>query len=718
MKKAITFFVILFFCLTSTQAQFTFTNHTPILSWKWISQTTQDSQGNIWAVGEDGSLLKYDGSTWDVMTIPGFTNITYSSIEVIDGNNIWVGSGVGLFHYDGSTWTNYNTSNSMLPNDAVNNIKIDSNGDIWVATYLSGVTVISGSTWTIYDESNNLPDGSVGDIEFDANGDVWLGNDNYIVRKSGNTWTEWIISDLNGHWASRINDLDFASNGDIYAATSKGIIVFDGTTWSTTQYLDGSWTTDYSYNSLAIDDDDRIWLAKSNYGLLIHDITLDTLIGSFDNLDYAAIPSGQLFDIFVDSDNAKWLVGAGGGISEITAITFALPLSLASTKTDVLCNGDATGSINLVLNGGTSPFTYAWSDNSLSGANLTNLPAGTYEVTVTDSLSETISEAFTILEPQALAGTTSTTAEQNTNGNGSAMVNASGGVSPYTYLWNDANNQTTPEAINLSAGDYLIVVTDANGCILEETITVETVVVPLTLTSTKTDIACNGDTEGSITITVDGGATPYTYTWSDISLSGSILTNLPAGNYEVTVTDNASVVLSEIFTIQEPPVLEGTTTSIPEEDTNGNGSAMVNASGGVLPYVYLWNDPNNQTTAEAINLSAGDYLVTITDANGCTLEETVTVDMVTDINNISEEEINVQISPNPITNYFNIEVLGMGDKILLTILSVEGKLMKEQNLGKGLQQTIYVVDMNSGFYIIQIQDENGKIYSEKIMVGK
>ncbi len=718
MKKAITL-ITLFFCFTSIQAQFIFTNHTPIQSWKWVYQTTQDSQGNIWAVGESGSLLKYDGSTWDVMTIPGYTNETYSAIEIIDENNIWVGSGVGLFHYDGSTWTNYNTSNSMLPNDAVNNIKIHSNGDIWVATYLSGVAVISGSTWTIYDESNNLPDGSVGDIEFDANGNVWLGNDNYIVRKSGNTWTDWRVSDINDHWTSKINDLDFASNGDIYGATTKGIIVFDGTAWDTTQYLDGSWTSDYNYNSLTIDDDDRVWLAKSNYGLLIHDITLDTLIGSFED-DGQAIPSGQLFDIFVDSDNAKWLVGAGGGISEITDITFALPLSLASTKTDVLCNGDETGSISIDISGGTSPFTYTWSDNSLSGANLTNLPAGTYEVTVTDSdsTSQTISETFTILEPQALTGTTTATSEQNTNGNGSASVSVSGGVSSYTYLWNDPNNQTTAEAINLSAGDYTVVVTDANGCTLEETVTVDMVIVPLTLTSAKTDILCNGDATGSITLSVDGGATPYTYTWSDNNLTGTMLTDLPAGSYEVTVTDNDGITLSEAFTIEEPPLLEGTIISTPEEDSNGDGTASVNVLGGVSPYTYLWNDSNNQTTAEAVNLSAGDYVVTITDANGCTLEETVTVDMFTDINNISEEKINVQISPNPIASYFNIEVVGMGDEIVLTILSVEGKLMQEQNLEKGTQQTIYVMDMNSGFYFIKIQDENGKVYSEKIVIGK
>lgn len=717
MKKAFTFFIIFFFCFTSTQAQFIFTNHTPILSWKWVYQTTQDPQGNIWAVGESGSLLKYDGSTWDVMTIPGYTNETYSAIGVIDENNIWVASGVGLFHYDGSTWTNYNTSNSMLPNDVVNNIKIHNNGDIWVATYLSGVVVISGSTWTIYDESNNLPDGSVGDIEFDANGDVWLGNDNYIVRKSGNTWTEWIISDINGHWASRINDLDFASNGDIYAATSKGIIVFDGTDWATTQYLDGSWTSDYDYNSLAIDNDDRIWLAKSNYGLLIHDITLDTLIGSFED-DGQAIPSGQLFDIYVDNNNAKWLVGAGGGISEITDITFALPLALASTKTDVLCNGDETGSIILNISGGTAPFTYTWSDISLSGSMLTNLPAGNYEVTITDSLSETTSETFTILEPQVLEGTTSIIAEENMNGNGSASISVSGGVDPYTYLWSDSNNQTTVEATNLSTGDYTVVVTDANGCNFEETVTVDMVIVPLTFASSKTDIMCNGDAIGSITLTVDGGATPYTYTWSDNSLSGSMLTNLPAGDYEVTVTDADAVQVSETISITEPPLLEGTTTSTPEVDNNGNGTAMVSVFGGVSPYTYLWNDSNNQTTAEAINLSAGDYVVTIIDANNCFFEELVTVDMITDINNISQNEILVQISPNPTTNYFNIEVTGMGDEIILTILSLEGKLMKEEKIKIGLQETINVTDMNSGIYFVKIQDEKGNIYSEKIVIRK
>ena len=242
--------------------------------------------------------------------------------------------------------------------------------------------------------------------------------------------------------------------------------------------------------------------------------------------------------------------------------------------------------------------------------------------------------------------------------------------------------------------------------------------IPLTLISSSTNVLCNGDSTGIISLVVEGGTSPFTYTWSDNSLSGANLTNLPAGNYEVTITDSSSGTISEAFTIQEPPAIEGTTLSTPEIDTNGNGSAMVSVTGGVTPYTYLWNDSNNQTTAEAINLSAGDYSVIVTDANGCTLEEVVTVDMMTDINNISKEKIIIQISPNPTMDYFNLEIAGMGDNVLLTILSIEGKLMRKQNLIKGVSQTIDVSGINAGFYFIKLQDENGNIYSEKIVIRK
>lgn len=241
---------------------------------------------------------------------------------------------------------------------------------------------------------------------------------------------------------------------------------------------------------------------------------------------------------------------------------------------------------------------------------------------------------------------------------------------------------------------------------------------PLTLTSSSTDVLCNGDATGSISLIVDGGISPFTYTWSDNSLSGASLTSLPSGNYEVTITDSLSETISETFIIQEPTALEGTTLSTSEVDTNGNGSAVVSITGGVSPYTYLWNDSNNQTTPEAINLSAGDYNVVVTDANGCIFQEIVTVDMITDISNIAEEKIVIQISPNPVMDYFNLEISGMGDNILLTILSIEGKLMREQNLVKDLPQTIYVSSMDAGFYFIKLQGENGNIFLEKIMIGK
>jgi hypothetical protein len=713
MKKAITL-IVLFFYLTSSQAQLIFNEHDPIQTWKTINQITEDAQGNIFVAAQD-SYLKYDGSSWTELQVTGFSLGELISIAAVDDNNIWIGTeDDGLMQYDGTTWTQHTKANTMLPDDQVNDIKIAPNGDVWVATD-EGVVAISGTTWTVYDNPNStLATYGVTDIEFASNGDIWFANHFNAARLSGGTWMTWDVYDITNSFGSFFIDLAIASNGDIYAGTSAGMVIYNGSSWAETIYNNSSLSFS-QVNSISVGQGDRVWMGISNEGLRVHDIATDTPIGIFEN-NGTGVPTYNLLTIFTASNNAVWIAGVNGGMSEI--IDIILPPTISSTTTDILCNGETNGSINLDVSGGIPPFTYTWSDSSLSGSMLTDLPAGIYEVTVTDSTSQTISETFTILEPQALTGTTTTTAEQNTNGNGSAVVNVNGGVSPYTYLWNDPNNQSTAEAINLSAGDYTVVVTDANGCTLEETVTVDMVIVPLTLTSAKTDILCNGDATGSITLSVDGGAIPYTYTWSDNSLSGSMLTNLPAGNYEVTVTDNVGIALSETFMIQEPPVLEGTTLSTPEEDTNGNGAAMVSVNGGVSPYTYLWNDSNNQTTAEATNLSAGDYVVTITDANGCTLEETETVDMVTDINHISEEEINVRISPNPTLNYFNIEVEGMGNEILLTILSVEGKLMQEQNLGKGGRQTIYVNDMNSGFYFIKIQDENGKVYSEKIVIGK
>ncbi|NDB35298.1 MAG: T9SS C-terminal target domain-containing protein, partial [Flavobacteriia bacterium] len=153
-------------------------------------------------------------------------------------------------------------------------------------------------------------------------------------------------------------------------------------------------------------------------------------------------------------------------------ITEAPVLSLNTTQVNVLCTGGNTGSIDLTISGGSPSYTSLWSNGS-TNQDLSNLSAGTYTVTVTDASNCVSSAMVTISQPLAL--TLSTTSTNATSGmmNGTAGTVASGGVPPYAYLWSQGG--TSASLSGLGAGVYSVTVTDANGCMAVDTVTVESV---------------------------------------------------------------------------------------------------------------------------------------------------------------------------------------------------------------------------------------------------
>ncbi|SER50531.1 SprB repeat-containing protein, partial [Neolewinella agarilytica] len=293
---------------------------------------------------------------------------------------------------------------------------------------------------------------------------------------------------------------------------------------------------------------------------------------------------------------------------------------------DVLCNGDADGTLTVVADGGTAPYTYAWS-NGQTDATATGLVAGTYTVTVTDANGCTETAEGTVNEPTDVTATVAD-ADVLCNGDadGTLTVVADGGTADYTYEW--SNGQTDATATGLVAGTYTVTVTDANGCTetAEGTVNEPTA---LTLTGTTVEVGCNGDASGSIDITVGGGTPDYTYAWSNGAATED-LSDLTAGTYSVTVTDANGCTIDETFEIEESSDIEAT---VADTDVLCNGDAdgtlTVVANGGTAPYTYAWS--NGQTDATATGLVAGTYTVMVTDANGCTETAEGTVNEPTDV---------------------------------------------------------------------------------------
>ncbi len=307
--------------------------------------------------------------------------------------------------------------------------------------------------------------------------------------------------------------------------------------------------------------------------------------------------------------------------TETVVINEPMPLTSTVTSTDVLCNGGNDGTAMIMVSGGVSPYTYLWS-NGATTASITGLVAGTYTVTATDANGYTTSgTAAVVNEPTVLTSTsTSTDVTCNGDNDGAASMSASGGTAPYTYSWD--NGATTASITGLAPGTYVGTATDANGCTTVETVTITEPTV-LTSTSTSTDVTCNGDNDGTASMSASGGTAPYTYSWDNGATTASI-TGLAPGTYVGTATDANGCTTVETVTITEPTVLTSTSTST-DVTCNGDndGAASMSASGGTAPYTYSWD--NGGTTASITGLAPGTYVGTATDANGCTTVETVTI---------------------------------------------------------------------------------------------
>jgi large repetitive protein len=358
--------------------------------------------------------------------------------------------------------------------------------------------------------------------------------------------------------------------------------------------------------------------------------------GNLNNLDYNYISDG------VDGSQAGSTISAAGSytitVTDIGASNPWAALALiavqpssntctlaatATTTANVTCNGGNNGSASSTPTGGTSPFTYLWSDgNSQTTANANNLSAGTYTVTIQDSAGCSATASATITQPNVLNDTVTILANVSCNGgnNGSAMATSSGGTSPYTYLWSDASSQTTATATGLSMGTYTVTVTDSNGCSATASTNITQPNVLIVSDTAIANVSCNGGNNGADSAFASGGTMPYTYLWSDAnSQTTAVATGLSSGTYTVTVADNNGCSATALAAISQPVTLSATATVLVNNTCDGGNHGVDSAAaiGGTTPYTYLWSDGSSQTTAIATGLSSGSYTVTVTDANGC-----------------------------------------------------------------------------------------------------
>lgn len=307
------------------------------------------------------------------------------------------------------------------------------------------------------------------------------------------------------------------------------------------------------------------------------------------------------------------------GCVDSTSIDVTQPTLLVGqiSHTDVLCHGDATGSLNTVISGGIPPYMYAW-NNGVTTGNNDNVPAGPYEVLVTDSNGCTITLYDTILQPNAPLAVNFSEVNNICFGDSLGTIDATvtGGTTPYSFVWN--TGETTEDLDSLAAGMYALTITDTNACVLTDSIEITH---PLLITSQNpviTNVSCFEGNDGAIDFTPAGGTPGYTFTWNDLTgAQTEDVGNLTVGTYTVIVKDTNNCTQSFDFDITEPPVLTATYTFVePLCFGYSDGSLTAVPTGGTPPYAYNWSNGGTQATIS--NIPAGDYSVTITDSNNCT----------------------------------------------------------------------------------------------------
>lgn len=364
--------------------------------------------------------------------------------------------------------------------------------------------------------------------------------------------------------------------------------------------------------------------------------TISWSTGATGGTDLAGLTAGY-YDVQVIDQ------GTGCVAFDIFNVTQPQQLTSTTTQTNVKCNGQSTGSIDLTVAGGTPGYSYSWG-GSVTTQDRTNIPAGSYSVTITDTKGCKDTNNIVITQPAQALNRNTVKDDPTCFGFSDGWVDLTvwGGTTPYTYNWN-AGAYSTQDISSLPSGSYAVTVTDANNC--TSTVSVMLSDPPqLTLSIISTDNNCFGELSGTVDITVGGGTTPYSYSWANstylLSWPDEDQDSLENNSYYVTVTDAKGCKLNDSAVVASPSELNLALSSTDVTAFGGsNGSANSTMSGGVPPYIYSWS--NGATTSSLTSIPAGWYILTVADNHGCTIVDSVFISEPSDPLTVAASGTNV-----------------------------------------------------------------------------
>jgi len=343
--------------------------------------------------------------------------------------------------------------------------------------------------------------------------------------------------------------------------------------------------------------------------------------GAFGPFDVFTLPAGS-YTFHVHDPEACYF-------DTVVTITQPTPITISATITNVACNGAATGSAAITATGGTPPYQYAADAGTYgTSATVSGLAAGSHILHVEDNNGCIYSDTITVTQPTAISADSVVMTMPLCNGgaNGSITIYTSGGTPGYTYACNAGAYGASHTFTTLAAGSYILSIKDANGCTKDTTVTLgqPTAIVPAAIVHPS---YCNTLANGHVVLSAGGGTPGYTYAQGSgaYSASGSF-SPLAAGTYTFHIKDAHGCIKDTTLTVTDSLTVSGTATTTPTTCYGyTDGALTITGAGGASPYSYALGSGTSGTSGTFSGLTAGSYVIHITDALGCTGTVSATV---------------------------------------------------------------------------------------------
>ncbi len=640
-----------------------------------------------WATG--GALYEatWNGSSWNTLTIgtpPGGTHS--SGVTLGSGRNdgvtrVYTLGSYGVYEYswNGSSWNQLAVANNWSEtNGFVGDARNDGTDRLIFNASCNWESTWNGSSYTTVGLSPCGSSQSADAVE------IGTGRNDGVNRVYVNTEV-----------AGRI---EYTWNGSAYTATTIRPTGHRG---------------DIHLAQLHSDQQTRVYMTNASHGIVpagdLMEYTWNSTTSQWSQTStvLSAVSGATSFIEAGDgrNDNVIRLYAPNFSTGEILEITSTTPNNLcatmSTTNTTIAANCTASnGSATVTGIGGTAPYSYQWDTaaGNQTTSTATGLTAGSYNCTVSDAAGCTaLANVVVNAAPSTLTNTMTTVDATCGSTNGSATANPANGAAPYTYQWDAAaGNQTSALATGLGAGGYSVTITDNNGCTVTDVASISNIGAP-SVTMAQTDVLCFGDSNGSATVAASGGTPPYSYAWNDPNAStGATASGLGAGTYVVTITDQTGCAAVASVTIIAPNPL--VSTMVPT--ITSSAAIDVTVTGGNPPYVFAWN--TGATTEDLTGLSNGTYSVTISDANNCVLQDTLTISTVA----IPEiEPMRFMLYPNPANHvlYFRFDQTA---DYQIEFYTLSGERIKSLSNDGMNEIAVDVSAMAPGMYMAKVTHQN------------